>query len=183
MLDIKQTAERIFILPVAKHLRLNPNFVTFLSVVAMLFAFLFVLRHDVYTAALFVFVSGYLDLLDGTIAKYHRITTRFGTFLDRIADRINDILIISAIIVAGLVEANLGIFVLIFVLLSSYTSAVLESQTSTKIGEKLSLRGIRLIIIILGLASNYVSYAFYILAIISVLAFLERFNTAKVVLR
>lgn len=71
---------------------------------------------------------------------------------------------------------------LIFVVLSSYISAVLEAQTKTRIGERLSLRGLRVMIIVLGLALNYVTFAFYMLAVLAVFAFVERFYTARKIL-
>ena len=174
MQDLKQKIERIFVLPFAKDLNVSPNVITLFSVIAMAFAFAFVFRYDLYLAALFTFISGYLDLLDGTTAKYHKKTSKFGVFLDRLGDRVSDILIISAVILAGLV--------LIFVVLSSYVSAILEAQTKTRIGERLSLRGLRIMIIVLGLAFNYITFAFYVLAILAVFAFVERFYTARKIL-
>ena len=183
MSKLKENVEHIFVVPLAKHLKINPNSITLLSVVAMAFAFISVLRQEFYMAALFTFISGYLDLLDGTVAKYHRKVTKFGAFLDRVVDRINDALIISAVVLSGLVSLYLGLFVLLFTLLSSYVSAVLESQTKSKIGEKLSLRGVRLMVIISGFILNSLIYAFYILAILSLVAFLERIYTAKIVIK
>lgn len=180
---LKERIEKLFVLPIAKHLKVNPNIITLLGIVAMLLAFVLVLIDNLYFAALFVFISGFLDLLDGSVAKYHKRVTKFGAFLDRVADRINDALILSAIILAGLIDANLGIFVLVFILISSYASSVLESQTKKNIGEKLSFRGLRLLIIVVALLFNLVTYAFYLLALIAVFAFFERLYTARAVLK
>jgi len=180
---MKEHIERVFVLPLAKRLDINPNYITFLSVVSMLLAVNFTFGYSFYLAALFVLISGYLDLLDGTIAKYHKHVTKFGAFFDRVADRVNDMLIISSIILSGIVNLTLGILVLILIMLSSYTSSVIESQTKNNIGEKLSLRGVRLFILISGLVFNYVTYAFYLLAFISLLSFVERFYTARRILK
>lgn len=175
--------ERVFVLPLARRLKINPNYITGLSIVSMLLAVNFVFNHDFYLAALFVFISGYLDLLDGTAAKFHNHVTGFGKFFDRLADRINDTLIIVSILLSGAVNLTLGIVVLVLILLSSYVSAIIEAQIKTNIGEKLSLRGIRLIILIFALIFNSLTYGFYLLAFLASLSFIERFATAKKVLK
>lgn len=46
MQDLKHKIERIFVLPFAKDLKINPNTITLFSVIAMAFAFAFISTYN-----------------------------------------------------------------------------------------------------------------------------------------
>lgn len=154
----------------------NPNLVTFASICAMVAAAIFVFRGEFLYAGFLVLLSGFLDLMDGAIAKKYRRTSAFGSFFDKVADRINDAVIIGAVILAGLVNTGLGLLVLALILLSSYLSAVIDSiWTKKQKGEELSLRWIRLLVIVGGLFAKQIELMMFVLLVIGLYSFFDRF--------
>jgi archaetidylinositol phosphate synthase len=160
--------------PVAVRVPLSPNVLTLLAVLVMAVAAVEVVQSNFMLAAALVILSGFIDVLDGTVAKAKNKTTAFGAFADRVGDRISDALIFGSIVLAGFVQLWLGLVVLVLVLLGSYTSACLEAFSKTRIGEAFSMRAVRLLLVVVGLLlasyTGLLSYMEYIFAIIAVLA-------------
>ena len=156
---------------------ISPNIITLVSILVMLGAAYCVLEGDLLSAGILVFLSGFLDVYDGTVAKKYRKATAFGALFDRTADRINDSIIIAAIVIAGYVELWIGIIALVTVVLASYISACLEAMTKTKIGEAISMRPVRTAIIIIVLLSGnpeFIRWSIILLAIIGAYSSLYR---------
>lgn len=183
LLRIKIWFEKTFLEHLVRHIKINPSIITALSIVAMLIGTWLVLKQNLLHAAIFVFISGFFDVLDGTIAKVNKTETKFGAFFDRTADRINDMIILTSLVLANYIAVWLGLFVIIITILASYASACIEALTKTKIGEKTSFRGLRLIILITGFLFNAVLYAVIIIGALGIFAFCERFYIAFKVLR
>lgn len=175
------------LMPFASRIPINPNALTLFAVLIMAAAAWEVTRGEWEIAAVLVFLSGFIDVLDGTVAKSQKKATPFGAFVDRVGDRVADALIFSAIILAGVVQLWLGLVVLVLVLVGSYASACLEAATKTKIGEKLSMRAVRLLLLALALVSMPMSpaaleCAFYIIGLLALVALAQRFCAARKVL-
>ena len=160
--------------PVAVRVPLSPNVLTLLAVLVMAVAAVEVMQSNFMLAAALIILSGFIDVLDGTVAKAKNKTTSFGAFADRVGDRISDALIFGSIVLAGFVQLWLGLVVLVLVLLGSYASACLEAFSKTRIGEAFSMRAVRLLLVVVGLLlasyTGLISYMEYIFAIIAVLA-------------
>jgi archaetidylinositol phosphate synthase len=169
--------------PIARHIPISPNIITIISILCMLFAAYFVTRYYFVYAGILVLVSGFLDILDGAVAKAQNRTTDFGNFFDKFADRVNDIIIISVIIAAGLIDAYFGLLVLAIILLASYASAVIESLTKTNIGSVMSMRGIRIFVIAFGLMLNGILIMMVLLFLLGILALGERLANAVKMLK
>lgn len=74
----------------AKH---SPNILTFSRLVLSPIAFLFILSSDEdYGSSWYLFVFAILvsvsDTLDGRLARHYKVTSRWGTFFDPLADKI-----------------------------------------------------------------------------------------------
>ncbi|MBI1973713.1 CDP-alcohol phosphatidyltransferase family protein [Candidatus Micrarchaeota archaeon] len=175
--------------PLAKRTPIPPNLLTIFSVISMLAAGIQVFGNNFLPAALLVLLSGFLDMLDGSVAKAKGSSSRFGALLDRVADRASDIIILSSFILAGTVNPWLGMIVLGVTLLASYTAACLEAATKTRVGEALSWRAVRLVVIAAGLAVATVESAsvfqplFLVIGVISAYALAERLWQSHRVLR
>jgi len=160
--------------PVAVRVPLSPNVLTLLAVLVMAVAAVEVMQSNFMLAAALIILSGFIDVLDGTVAKAKNKTTAFGAFADRVGDRISDALIFGSIVLAGFVQLWLGLVVLVLVLLGSYASACMEAFSKTRIGEAFSMRAVRLLLVVVGLLlasyTGLISYMEYIFAIIAVLA-------------
>ncbi|MBD3263227.1 CDP-alcohol phosphatidyltransferase family protein, partial [Candidatus Woesearchaeota archaeon] len=76
--------------------KVNPNVVSFLALLAAIAAGYFFWQNLLWLAGILVFVNGFLDILDGAIAKKYG-TSKFGDFLDHTFDRLADIAILVGI--------------------------------------------------------------------------------------
>lgn len=179
---MKREVQR-WVAPLARRVSLPPNIITLLGLLAMIIAGGFVLRRQPAWAGAFILLSGFLDILDGAVAKALGQETRFGALLDRVSDRIGDCVILSSIVLAGYVHVRLGLFVLLSVVLASYISACMEGITATRIGEDLSLRGVRLVILVLASFSGRFHEGMILLALIGVYAIGARMLAAYRALR
>ncbi|RLE51206.1 MAG: CDP-alcohol phosphatidyltransferase family protein, partial [Candidatus Methanomethylicota archaeon] len=94
-----------FIEPIAlgaAKIGLTPNVVSVLGFFTALVSAYLVVRGNLIFAAIFVIISGFLDVLDGAIARVTGRVTKFGGFLDSLLDRYSDVVILSSIIYTSL---------------------------------------------------------------------------------
>jgi archaetidylinositol phosphate synthase len=112
--------------PVAKAMiKVHPNYISFMAIIlaaaagAMLF---YSFDHWILLpiSAMVVLVSGFLDGLDGKVARLAGIADRRGDFLDHVLDRYADMLMIGGVAVSAWCSPYLGMMALIGVLLTSY---------------------------------------------------------------
>jgi len=181
----KSRIEATLLAPIAKRMNISPDCITAFSILLCIIAGYFVLQNSLAYGALFWLLSGIFDSLDGAIAKTHRRSTKFGSLFDKVADRINDAIILCAIILAGLVELWIGLAALVLITIASYASACLDAQVEKTTGERISLRAVRTGIIFIGLLLGMkisVQYAVYIVLIIGAYALASRLIYAKKVL-
>jgi len=167
------------LLPIAKRLNVNPNILTVLSVLFTLAAAYYILLLDLIPAAFLFLVGVVLDALDGLVARTHKRESKFGAFLDQTADRVNDGLVIIAIILAGYIDLTIGLSALFFILLSSYMSAVIDSLTAKRIGEAISFRPIRSSVVFLGLLTGQIAALIWLLLFIGLWTAIYRLFKAK----
>ncbi len=69
--------------------------------------------------AVLVFLNGWLDLLDGALARKLNVASRAGDLLDHVLDRYADILVIAGLM-AGIEQYALGFAAITGVLMTSY---------------------------------------------------------------
>jgi CDP-diacylglycerol--glycerol-3-phosphate 3-phosphatidyltransferase len=78
----------------------SPNTLTVCGLFLSLVVFYLVAAHDQLLAAgLLLIASGFLDLLDGAVARKTNTVNRFGGFLDSVLDRYSDLLVMFGICV------------------------------------------------------------------------------------
>jgi archaetidylinositol phosphate synthase len=76
--------------------------------------------------ALMVFLNGWLDLLDGALARELEVDSRAGDLLDHVLDRYADIVILAGL-AAGIGRYRLGFVAVTGVLLTSYLGTQIEA--------------------------------------------------------
>src|SRR3989344_4043398 len=86
---------------------LTPNQWTMLSLLPAIAAFYFLFQQQFLVAAGFFAVAGFLDLVDGSVARVTGRVTKFGAYLDTVVDRY-----IEALIVLGLFFVSMPSFYL-----------------------------------------------------------------------
>ena len=114
-------------------------------------------------AAVFVLANGWLDVVDGALARRQGVDSRAGDLLDHVLDRYADVVIIGGI-AAGVGEYLLGFLAVTGVLLTSYLGTQAQAVDLDRVYGGLVGRADRLAIIgFVGFLSAVVSttYAGY----------------------
>jgi archaetidylinositol phosphate synthase len=79
--------------PIAKYLNINPNIITLISPFVALVAAYGFANKLLILGCIAILLSGFLDVMDGAIARYHGKSSKFGAFLDSTIDRFADAII------------------------------------------------------------------------------------------
>jgi archaetidylinositol phosphate synthase len=155
----------------------EPNYVTILSLIFSITAFTLVyLGEPVYWYMVFLLLSGFMDVLDGSIARASGKVTVFGGFLDSTLDRFSDFFLIISLMYMG-IDPLLVLFILLFSFMTSYTRARAESLGVKMEGVGIIERAERLLFLLiiailvyvgLGFWAYIVSVLFLILSLITV---------------
>ncbi|HUV33646.1 MAG TPA: archaetidylinositol phosphate synthase [Candidatus Desulfaltia sp.] len=139
----------------------TPNHVTALGVlVACLTAWLYWTwggdRLRLVAAAATLILSGLLDAVDGVLARSTGNASRFGGFLDSVADRYSDALAFSGLVLGGLCDAWVGLAALVGSLMVSYCRSRAEAEGVKMAGVGLAERAERMLLLAaLSLASYW----------------------------
>jgi CDP-diacylglycerol--glycerol-3-phosphate 3-phosphatidyltransferase len=167
--------------PVAKLLArtsISPNTITWLGFLVTLGAAALIITGHLFAAGFVVLIAGFLDILDGTLARHTNQASRFGALLDSTLDRLSDGLLLLSILVLYLLEERSSIEALIVVLaligslLVSYIRARAESL-GLKCQVGLFTRAERVTVLALGLLLGQIDYALITaLAIIVLFSFI-----------
>ncbi|MEM3090493.1 MAG: CDP-alcohol phosphatidyltransferase family protein, partial [Candidatus Bathyarchaeia archaeon] len=117
----------------ANKLGLTPNIISAIGIILALFSAIAYTngRQTVMLAlaVVLLLLSGYCDILDGTLARLCQKATPFGGFLDSLLDRYADSAVYVGIILGGLCSVLWGLVALIGSLLVSYSRARAEAAS------------------------------------------------------
>ena len=106
---------------------IKPNWITTLSlIISCLAAAAYALRNPL-LGALGLLGSGFVDMLDGSVARATGTTTKFGAVYDHVLDRYAEFAILIGIGVGGLVNWVWVIFCLFGMVMASFVRAKAES--------------------------------------------------------
>jgi archaetidylinositol phosphate synthase len=130
-------------------------------------------------AAFLILFSGLLDAFDGVLARKTGEVTRFGGFLDSVADRYSDAVVLGAIVVSGLCDPLWGMAALIGSLMVSYARARAEAAGVEMIAVGFAERAERMILLVAVTLGAYyqievLNYGIIILALIANLTVVQR---------
>ena len=150
---------------------INPNVLTFLGLVVNFWAAALFATGRFRTAAAVIFFAGFLDMLDGQVARRQNRVTAFGAFYDSTLDRYSDMALYMGLLVYYAVIGRTAYVVLAAVatagsVMVSYARARAESLIpSCKVG--FMERPERLVLLILGGAFNRMAPALWVIAVVS----------------
>jgi CDP-diacylglycerol--serine O-phosphatidyltransferase len=82
------------------------NLATFMNIIAGLLAIYFLTHSQFVGAALFAWVGGAFDILDGKIARKYNLSTEFGVQLDSFADFLSFVLVPVFFIYFGVIDGS-----------------------------------------------------------------------------
>ena len=139
------------IIPLSR-IGVKPNHLTVLGLVAAVITAWFYVNHTsnqfmVVFAGLMILVSGFLDAIDGILARSTDNVTRFGGFFDSVFDRYSDLIILSGIIIGNLIDPITGLASLIGSVMVSYTRSRAEAEGIKMSGVGFAERAERMILL------------------------------------
>lgn len=174
MLDKLRPQVKILLDPLAGRMNVNPNIITVAGLLmSVLAAYLFAVG-DLLLGGVFIALSGFVDMLDGAIARRNLSTTPFGGVLDSTMDRFADAFILIGIIYGGFVDWFIGILTLLASFIVSYVRARAESG-GIKCDVGIAERPERLVILMAGAFLSYFfnpSLMYWAVVIVMVLGYL-----------
>ena len=164
--------------PLARNLNINPNIITVISpFVASIAAYGFANKLLI-LGTIAILASGFLDVMDGAIARFHGKSSKFGAFLDSTMDRFADAIIYIGIIFGGYCDWFVGVLAIHSAICVSYARARAESQgVDCNIG--IAERAVRMIILMIGALIGYFAGEIYFTYIIYILVILSYFTVGQ----
>jgi archaetidylinositol phosphate synthase len=130
-------------------------------------------------ASILLLISGFFDIVDGSVARVMKKSTTKGAFLDSAFDKVSEALIFIGIAIGGLSNPILAMIALSTSILVSYLRARAESLGIELKGVGIGERAERLLILsICGLIpiSESIQWGVIIIILISGFSFLQRFR-------
>ena len=169
---------------------ISPNMWTLFGLIPAGLGFLSLYYHNLIYALIFFVISGFIDAIDGAVARVVGRTSNLGAFLDGIIDRYVEIMLYVGLLFYGLTEfllpSSFWISALIFgAIMPTYVRAyadhkhiVTEPEDQKKMGGLME-RPERLILIYVGMLignSNqlWLTYVIILTAVLSNLTALQR---------
>ena len=164
--------------PIAKNLNINPNIITVISpFVALLAAYGFANKF-LLVGCVAILLSGFLDVMDGAVARFHGKSSKFGAFLDSTMDRFADAIIYIGIIFGGYCDWFVGVLAIHSAITVSYVRARAESKgVECNIG--IAERAVRMVILMVGALLGYFAGDIYFTYIIYILVILSYFTVGQ----
>jgi len=107
---------------------LRPNFITAISFLCAIVSGLFFWRGEMIWGVVWMLLTSFTDMLDGSTARAGNIGTVFGGILDHVSDRYGEFFILAGMTMSGAVHPGWGLFALFGMLIASYTRAAAESM-------------------------------------------------------
>jgi len=162
-------------------LRISPNLLTILGFVAGVAAAVPLAVGRWPEAIALMVLSGFLDAMDGLVARKSQKSSRFGAFLDSVLDRWADSAFFLGLIIwylgRGLQQpVLLAAYALVSSSLVSYTKARAEG-IDVRCGRGVFTRLERIVVLVAGLVFGQMVIALWIIAILSTFTAMQRLYT------
>ncbi|MGH9933609.1 MAG: CDP-alcohol phosphatidyltransferase family protein [Nitrososphaerales archaeon] len=119
-------------------------------------------------------VSGFFDIVDGSVARAAKQISRKGAFLDSTLDKVAEVIVFLGILYGGLADPTVVLIALGLSLLVSYSRARAESLGIELKGVGIGERAERLIVIAAFSIAGFTYYGIVIVAIIAGITFIQR---------
>jgi CDP-diacylglycerol--glycerol-3-phosphate 3-phosphatidyltransferase len=161
----------------------NPNILTVWGAAFAFGASACIAFDYLFAGAILILISGCFDLMDGAVARSTDNVTRFGGFFDSVLDRYADLFIMFGVFVHFLrhndfIYSGLTFIAAVGTAIIPYARARAEAASlPCKTG--MLERPERLIIVLVGLFFNVLSYAVIILAVLTHVTAIQRIVFVK----
>ncbi len=148
---------------------LSADFITFVGLIFAFLAGLLIYEDRFFYAAVLVLTSGFLDLMDGAVARVSKKADKFGGVLDSSLDRYGDGFIFSGVLLYCLSYSKpIYALLTLSVLLGSFSISYVRARSECVI-EKCKVgfwgRGERLVYLALGLFFHNLGLVLWVLGV------------------
>jgi archaetidylinositol phosphate synthase len=126
-------------------------------------------------AGILILLSGFFDVVDGSVARVTSKVSRKGAFLDSTLDRLSEILLYIGITAGSFNSAILSLAALSISLMVSYTRARAEPLGLKLSGIGIGERSERLLVLSISSILGYVGYGVIAVLVIAAITFIQRF--------
>lgn len=171
---------------------LTPNQWTLLTIVPTLVSLYFLMTHHfLYAAAAFI-AAGFIDMIDGAVARVMGMSTKLGAYLDTIMDRyVEGILVFGLLFISlpgFIIPATYWLFLYFFGgMMTTYAKAAAKEKnlTATEIKGGILERAERLILLFAGIVLAHYNplYLTCIIAALAVLANVSALQRIKIAIK
>lgn len=169
--------------------KLSANNVTIIALLLGLSTSIFIYMDMKIIAVVVLWISGYLDAVDGAVARHSNTSSSFGTLLDIVSDRVVEVGMILAIGI-NIVDVRFNLIILVCCILMSMTVFLTVGALSDKKGIKsfyyqagVAERSEGFIFFTLMiLLPNYIEVLTNIFSVLIIITAAQRFMEAKKIL-
>src|SRR5207245_1580966 len=152
---------------------------TVTSLILIIISGLFLSQNHMIVGGIFLLLGGLLDGIDGELARATNRTTNFGAFLDSICDHTGDFALGLGLLWLYLSRGAATEVVLIFIALFGSMLGSQGRSRATMVGIATKEVGLvtrfeRILILIIGVFTDQVTIALWILAVLNSIAALQR---------
>jgi CDP-diacylglycerol--glycerol-3-phosphate 3-phosphatidyltransferase/archaetidylinositol phosphate synthase len=118
----------LFLGKICYKMGLSPNFITAVSFLCAIVSGIMFWRGEMIWGVVWMLLTSFTDMLDGSTARAGNIGTVFGGILDHVSDRYGEFFMLAGMTMSGAVHPGWGLFALFGMLIASYTRAAAESM-------------------------------------------------------
>lgn len=126
------------------------NFFSTLSILTALFVAVAYYYHYPWLAAILILLTGFFDMLDGSVARAAGTASKFGTVLDHCIDRYAEYLFLLGVMIGDYADPFWVLFAFFGMIMASYVRAKAESMGSGSCSVGIAERKEKLSLLILG---------------------------------
>ena len=161
-------------------LGIQPNHITISGLLFSILAGIAIIYELLIVGGVFLTISAVMDMLDGSVARKSNKNSTHGALLDSVGDRIGEFALFGGILIHYILIDELNGSVLsVLALTTGYLVSYIRAR-SEGLGLK-ETRGIftrseRLVVLGIGLYTNTVIIALWIISILGVITILQRFT-------
>lgn len=137
-------------------LGIHPTIFTIIGVILSAAAGYFIAVNNFLSAFIILWFAGAMDFIDGGVARYNKVDSKLGSFIDSIADRVSDLVIFGGVVIRSYLQdpidyitAVVGIVMVASALLISYIRAKGESIGIKKMAIGIMERGERIMLLMI----------------------------------
>ncbi len=113
--------------PLARRCPFSPNTVTLIALLLNVVAAACLYSRWFLIAIAFLAIGGLADAFDGIVARVQDKASRYGDFLDHVADRLSDALVAAGWLIGSAVRPELTVGGIIAVMLNGYVGTQIEA--------------------------------------------------------